>query len=61
MLRRGVGVGVEEWMFEGFLRRESLARLVDEQLLDEVKQLLVLWVSCDHVPLDGRGEGGGSE
>ena len=30
-------VGRKEWVFEGFFRCESLARVVDEQLLDEVK------------------------
>ena len=39
-------VGRKEWVLEGFFRGQSLARVVDEQLLNEVKELLMLWVRC---------------
>lgn len=43
----------EERMLECVVGCDSFSGLVDEQLLDEIKELFVLTVRCQHVALQG--------
>lgn len=42
-------------MLKGILCCHSLPGLVDEELLDQVKELLVLSVHCQHIALQEEG------
>lgn len=50
-MRGRSSVGREEMVLEGFCGCDSLARVIDKQLLNEVKELVVLKVSRQHVAL----------
>lgn len=50
----------EERVLECFRGRHPLLGLVDQQLLNQVKQLLILCVHRQHIPLQ-RGREGGRE
>lgn len=41
----GTSVGCEEWVLKSLCCPYSLAWVIYEQLLDEIKELFVLWVS----------------
>ena len=47
---------IEEGMLEGFVSRQPFPGLVDEQLLNQVKELLVFIVHSQHVALQDRNK-----
>ena len=49
--------GREEGMLEGVVSSQPFPWLVDEQLLDQVKELLIFCVNTQHVTLQGKKKG----